>query len=57
MDHLTANLLDLLHQLEGRNIPVMIGGVDSERNMLSLGDGLDKATKSAGCLVYCVKFQ
>lgn len=26
MDQLTANLLDLLHELEGRKIPIMIGG-------------------------------
>jgi len=26
VDHLTANLLDLLFELEGRGIPVMIGG-------------------------------
>jgi hypothetical protein len=26
LDQLTANLLDLLFELEGRNIPIMIGG-------------------------------
>jgi hypothetical protein len=26
VDQLTANLLDLLFELEGRNIPIMIGG-------------------------------
>jgi hypothetical protein len=26
MDQLTASLLDLLHELEGRGIPIMVGG-------------------------------
>src|SRR3954452_18305261 len=26
MDQLTASLLDLLHELEGRNIPLTVGG-------------------------------